>query len=364
MRKHLIINKKIYSIFMLLILSLILFLCGKYILGFSDLYHKYIYFFLVNTVSRAFSKIPFSVYEIILYCFALFIVYRIIRYIVLLVKKKVTFKNVLISSICNILLYVSIFIFLNVVSQGVNCFKSDFITLSGLQMKDVNQEDLVEICTYYKDKLNELDSKISRDENGLIILDKDVKKQGVNIMNEMGSKYECLEGFYPNPKAYIYSNLMSYQFLQGETTFTIEANYNKNMPSFDVPSTICHELSHIRGFNNEYEANYISFLACTSSEIYEYQYSGYMMAYSYAMNDLYHFNEEAFSKISSDLSQNVKNEIKQDVLYWNQFRGTISNLYNDIYDILLKIGGQEEGMASYSSVVKLLIGGYKVQYNT
>jgi len=37
--------------------------------------------------------------------------------------------------------------------------------------------------------------------------------------------YPCLQGFYSSPKAYIFSKLMSYQLLEGETDFAIEANY-------------------------------------------------------------------------------------------------------------------------------------------
>jgi len=40
----------------------------------------------------------------------------------------------------------------------------------------------------------------------------------------------------------------------------------------------------------------------------------------------------------------------------------MSNLYNKVYDVLLKIGGQEEGIESYNGVVKLLISAYEVQF--
>ena len=86
------------------------------------------------------------------------------------------------------------------------------------------------------------------------------------------------------------------------------------------------------------------------------------MAYSYCMNDLYDFNLEAFKKINNELSHNVKMELKNDALYWNNYRGGISNMHNDAYDKLLKISGQEEGIKSYNEVVKLLISGYEVQF--
>ena len=326
-------KEKLKIISLLLGSSGLLFVMARYINGFANIYYKYIYITLVNTVSRGFSLIPFSVYEVILYGFVIFVFIKIVMYI-----------------------------FLNVISLGVNAFRSDFVSLTGLKVQESSEEKLIELCDNFKDRLNELDSKIEKDKNGILKLDNDVKEKGVQAMKDLGKIYPDLQGFYPNPKPYIFSKVMSYQLLEGETDFTLEANYNNDMPSFNIPSTICHELSHIRGFNNEDEANYISFLACINSKNYEYQYSGYLMAYSYCMNDLYNFNLEAFKKINNELSNNVKIELKTDSLYWNKYRGEISEMHNDAYDKLLKMSGQEEGIKSYNAVVKLLISGYEVQF--
>ena len=362
-KKRLLSYKKRLEVSAVLLgISALLFIMSRYIGDFANLYYKYIYNTLVNTVSRGISLIPFSIYEIILYGFVIYIFTKIIMYIYLGLTKTISFKEIIVNSTTNLLIYISIFIFLNIIAQSVNSFKSDFVTLTGLKIEDSSEEKLIELCDNFKDKLSELDGKIEKDEYGLLKVDDNVKEEGINSMKDLGESYPILKGFYPCPKPYIFSKLMSYQLLEGETTFTIEANYNNDMPSFNIPSAICHELSHIRGFNNEDEANYISFLACINSKNYEYQYSGYLMAYSYCMNDLYDFNLEAFKKINNELSDNVKLELKNDALYWNKYRGGISNLYNKVYDILLKVGGQEDGIKSYNGVVKLLISGYEVQF--
>jgi hypothetical protein len=355
-------KEKLEIISLLLGTSALLFVMARFINGFANIYYKYIYITLVNTVSRGISLIPFSVYEAILYGFAIFIFIKLIMYIYLWITKKLSFKKILIRSTSNFLIYISIFIFLNMISLGVNAFRSDFVTLTGLKVQESSEEKLIELCDNFKNNLNELDSKIEKDKHGFFKLGNDVKEKGVESMKNLGEIYPDLQGFYPNPKPYIFSRVMSYQLLEGETDFTMEANFNNDMPSFNIPSTICHELSHIRGFNNEDEANYISFLACTNSKYYEYQYSGYLMAYSYCMNDLYYFNLEAFKKINNELSDNVKMELKADSLYWNKYRGEISEMHNDAYDKLLKMSGQEEGIKSYNAVVKLLISGYEVQF--
>lgn len=346
----------------LLGISALLFFASRYIDNFANLYYKYIYVIIVNTIPRGLSLVHFSVYEMILYGFTIFIFARIIMYIYLFLTKKLSLKKIIIRSASNILIYISIFTFLSVITLAVNSFRDDFVTLTDLKIKDSSEEGLIEICNNFKDKLNELDRKIKKDDKGLLKLDDNVKQEAIDSMENLGKIYPCIQGYYPRPKPYIFSKVMSYQLLEGETDFTLEPNYNNDMPQSDIPSTICHELSHVNGFINEDEANYISFLACINSKSYEYQYSGYLMAYSYCMNDLYDFNLDEFKKINGELSDNAKIELKNDALFWNKYRGGISKIYDNMYDKLLKAGGQEEGIRSYNAVVKLLISGYGIQF--
>lgn len=361
-KKNLSSKNKLRISVILLGISALLFILARYVDNFSNFYYNYFYIIVVNTIPRLFSLVPFSAYEMILYGFIMFIIARMIMYTYFGLTKKLSLKRIVIRSTSNFLLYVSIFIFFNMISLCINSFRDDFVTLTHLKIKKSSEKDLTELCSHFRDKLNELDGKINKDEKGFLKLDENVKQEGVDSMKNLGNIYSSLQGYYPKPKPYVFSEVMSYQLLAGETDFTLEPNYNNDMPHSDIPSTICHELSHVRGFINEDEANYISFLACINSENYEYQYSGYLMAYSYCMSDLYSFNEDAFKSVNDGLSNNVKLELKNDALFWNKYRGGISKMYNDIYDKLLKAGGQEEGIRSYNAVVKLLISGYGIQF--
>lgn len=344
-------------------ISGILYIVSRFVPKFADIYYKYVYLTLVNTTGRVVSLFPFSVYEMILYGFILFILFRIVIYVFLMFNRKLFIKEILIKAASNLLMYIAIFAFFNMITLGVNSFRTDFVATTGLKVEGGSEEKLIKLCENFKDKLNELDGKVKRNEDGLLKLDKNVEEDGIGSMKNLGSICSDLDGFYTYPKPYVISKIMSYQLLEGETDFTLEANYNNDMPKCNVPSTICHELSHVRGFNNEYEANYISFLACINSKKIEYQYSGYLMAYSYCMNDLYISNSEEFKKINSELSDNVKRELKNDALYWNNYRGKLSEIHSKTYDKLLKATGQEEGIRSYNAVVKLLISGYEKQFD-
>ena len=83
-----------------------------------------------------------------------------------------------------------------------------------------------------------------------------------------------LEGYYPQPKKTSGLRTPLIRPLTGVySPFTLEANYNSDMPDYNIPFTACHELSHLRGFMQEDEANFIAFLACSSSESIDFQYS-------------------------------------------------------------------------------------------
>ncbi|WP_294378066.1 DUF3810 domain-containing protein [uncultured Clostridium sp.] len=357
-------KKRLNKSLILLIVSGLLFGMGKWIPGFSDMYYKYVYFILQNTICRIFSFVPLSVYELIMLGVFAYLIYNFFYYSILLLKKRIKFLEAFKEYASKIVILVSFFVFFNVIGQSVNCFKSSFVSLEGIDDSDINEEKLIKVCEVLRDRLNYLEEKIKKDENGLLQLDyHDVDKEGIRTMENLAKKYKSLDGFYPMPKHYIFSQIMSYQLLQGETTFTIEANYNYDMADSNIPSTICHELSHIQGFNDESEANFISFLACDDSDNYEYKYSGYLMAYVYCINDLYSRNENAVTEINSSLSKNVKKEIKEDANFWAQYKGGISKLYTKVYDALLKAGGQNAGIKSYNNVVKLIVSSYEKEWS-
>jgi len=54
-------------------------------------------------------------------------------------------------------------------------------------------------------------------------------------------------------------NYVSQPYNRSIFPFTFEANVNVDIPPYQIPSTMLHELSHLRGFMREDEANFISY---------------------------------------------------------------------------------------------------------
>lgn len=91
--------------------------------------------------------------------------------------------------------------------------------------------------------------------------------------------------------------------------FTVEANYNKEMTAYNIPHTICHELSHLRGFMRE--------------------------------------------EVRRDLGENS--------LFWSRFESRISEVSETVNDTYLKANRQSEGVKSYGRAVDLMLGWYRQQ---
>ena len=74
------------------------------------------------------------------------------------------------------------------------------------------------------------------------------------------------------------------------------------MPYYNIPHTICHELSHLKGFMREDEANFIGYLACIGSDSPDFRYSGYLTGWVYAGNALARVDPESYYDLYTKLS--------------------------------------------------------------
>ena len=179
----------------------------------------------------------------------------------------------------------------------------------------------------------------------------------VEAMKAAGEIYGTLSGYTPEPKAVWQSWLLSRGMIMGVySPFTIEANYNQDMPMFNIPSTLCHELSHLKGYMREDEANFIAWLACVCSGQPQFQYSGHMLAYTYAMAALWNAGEtDAYREIYSQLCRRAREDLLADDAFWESYDGAVAEVSQDLNDVYLKINSQEDGVRSYGIMVVLLL---------
>jgi hypothetical protein len=192
----------------------------------------------------------------------------------------------------------------------------------------------------------------------------DMTNQGENAYNKIAKKYSVLEINNTNVKSVFFSKYMSYGGITGIfIPFTMEANVNTDVISFNIPFNICHEMAHLKGFMKEEEANFIAYLVCMESENQFFNYSGSIMALNYCLNALYKNNSELYYSVIEGISKDVLTDLKEDEKYWKDIYNEpiskkVNKIMDNVNDSYLKINGQKDGVKSYGMMVDLLIGKY------
>ncbi len=181
-------------------------------------------------------------------------------------------------------------------------------------------------------------------------------RTGQRAMEKLGQRYRRLSGHYPYPKPILNTWRLSIQQTTGVySPVTVEANYNRDIAYYDIPFTICHELSHLRGYMQEEEANFIGVLATIGADDLYFNYSGYVSAWVYAGNALARIDSTAFATLYSRINARTRQDMLYNNAYWQQFEGKPAEAHEQLNDAYLKMQGQTSGVRSYGHVTDLML---------
>jgi hypothetical protein len=343
--------------------------------AFCDAYISHIFPIWVNTYGRLTGLVDFSVGEWLIVAGVLLVVCALVLIPGLFMEK--------LRNVCRRFYIFFAWVVLAVcVIMTLNCFILYHATpLSEKYFNDRNAEDyalsdVISLRNMIVEKCNELSMQMNRDEQGRIaypgsILDNgtfsDMQDKAVEAMKNLG-----MNGYFPRPKALVFSDFMCQQYMQGYYfPFSMEANYNDVMYVMNKPFTMCHELAHLKGYIYEDEANFIGYLACIETDDIYFQYSGYLCAYSYLENDLIKAKKTAPSAFEQAVSEQslstVDRQVYEDNIFveqseWERIEDsalipteTVDKAADTFIDANLKINGVEDGALSYNRMVELLI---------
>lgn len=332
--------------------------------GFAQWYSTHLYPLWVGSIGRLMGYLPFSGSEMLLYILLICAVLWFVR-LMRGYRKEVKGNNGkapadVLSGGWNLLLLVSVLFFLYVANCGINYQRNSFSESSGIQAEEYTVEELKEVCQWLTRRVAAYSDTVERGEDGGMVLELPLGENAIAAMGELGEEYPELAGYYPKPKKLVNSWILSIQDLSGVySPFTIEANYNGDMQDYNIPFTACHELSHLRGFMQEQEANFIAFLACSGSEEDAFAYSGYLMGWIHCMNVLYRADYDVWEEVRSQLPPEAEADLRLNSEFWARYDGRIAEVSNRVNDTYLKANGQEDGVKSYNRMVDLIVAYYK-----
>ena len=353
--------RKLAAGILCLFVSFLIFLVSDRVPGAAEWYAKTVYPVIVSVVGRAFGIFTVSCVEILLYCCLALLVVSVILLIWKLIKARMIPGRILfLEWLSRVFLVGTVLFLLYTLNCGINYHRLSFSELEGIRPESYSLEDLEMTCRYLTEEVNVLSEKVKRDAMGGMVLSGQEREKAVNAMMKLGEKYPELSGYYPEPKPVMFSEILSYQNLSGVySPFTVEANYNQDMTDYNVPFTMCHELSHLRGFMEEEEANFIAYLACEASEEAEFQYSGNLLAWIYCMNTLKKYDENTWYEIHQQLEEKVLQDLGENSEFWKVYEGPIAERAEQLNDTYLRANGQAEGINSYNRMTDLMVSYFK-----
>lgn len=365
-------ERRLFAACVFFAVSGVLMVCARQIPGFAEWYAVHIYQKLTAVVGRVTGLAPFSVVEIGLYVLLIMLPVTGVRTIVKSVRFGQGGENAF-RWASGVFLTVSVLMCLYAVNCGVNYQRESFSEKSGLEAEQYTAEELKAVCLWLTEEVNARAGLVERGGSGEMILtmpgaeDRGSDPPGemplqvlgdmaVQAMTKLAEDYPDLKGYYPHPKPVCISEILSYQNLSGVySPFTVEANYNADMVDYNIPFTLCHELSHLRGFMQEEEANFIAFLACVGSGKQDFEYSGYLMGWVYCMNALRRADTEEWQAVREGLDEAVEADLRENSRFWDSYDGAVAEVSDKVNDTYLKANGQSEGVKSYGRMVDLII---------
>ena len=245
---------------------------------------------------------------------------------------------------------------------GADYNVDSFQDRSGIYAQPVSQEDLTAVTLYFARRTAWAADSVARDEAGVFAVPRE------DILADSPHAYDVLEQQFPflafndlGVKPIYFSRVMSaLDFTGVYCPYTGEANVNMDSPACMLPSTAAHEMAHQRGYASEQECNFLAVLASTTCGNATYAYSGWLMGYIYLGNALYRAAPETYWAIRHALPDTVEADLADNTAYWDQFRDKAAQrVSNTVYEGMLKAYGEERGLASYGTVVDLLVAYYK-----
>lgn len=331
------------------------------------LYAKGLHLFFEKTVGAAVSLLPFSLTEWLIAAAVLGAAYYIGFVVYSVCRNRAAWKHICYKAFVNVLCTASLAYFLFVITMGLNYYRYSVTEYLDLSTREYSAAELKEVCMWLAKGATENRALLSEDGNGVSVLQDEswwqTSAEAKQSFNAISDRYPGVGKLSARNKPMVFSNVMSRTLTMGVYfPYTFESNINVDMTAYTVPFTMCHELSHVKGFMREDEANFLGFLACMNSDRADFRYSGYMSALEYALGQLAQVDRAAAVEVAQTVSDGLRRDESADSAYWDKYRHTvISETTDKIYDTYLQANNQTDGVRSYGRMVDLVIAWYQTE---
>ncbi len=308
-----------------------------------------------------FGWLPFSVGDILYGALVVFLIVQIFRLLRFLWSKKRrgNFKASVKPVLFSIFIFcASVYLVFNIF-WGINYNRIGIAAQLNLKIEKYSVEDLKSINEVLVEKIN-ASKQILLQKSVLYPTNKELYLRTESAYKEVVKKYPFLHYEKLAIKTSMWGWLGNYTgFLGYYNPFTGEAQVNTTVPKFTQPFTTCHEVAHQLGYAKEMEANFVGYLAASSSADTLFQYSVYTDLFTYANRTLYFADSTSSLKYRKLLLPEVIADFKERRKFNMAHQSFAEPVVRFFYDKFLQSNEQPMGILSYDEVTAFIIAYYK-----
>ena len=190
----------------------------------------------------------------------------------------------------------------------------------------------------------------------LRILTQQAVLQGYTTLSDMGINRPFNR--QAHAKTMIFSRLSSMAGITGSMgPFFCEFTLNADVQPHEYPATYAHEYAHFLGIANEGEANFYSYIVCTSSADSAVRFSGYYQIFFHMLHNVRDLlGETEYKAFIKHIRPEIIRLAESDRQYWlSRHNPIIDATQNFFYNLYLKGNRVEGGMKSYSGVIGIIM---------
>lgn len=343
---------------------------------FANAYLKYVYPYLTDGLGKLTSCLSFPLGEILMYLGILLLFLAVLLLVILLFMRKSAAYRGFCKFYYKLFLFALLVLLFLYTTNWVIPFHATSIYEQVSPGKDYDFYDLSKFRAWLISKINESAKDIPRDASGSILYDEKVDQLTYKALRDLSDAYPNLSGYYPKVKVALCSDFLDWMGIGGYTyPFTMEATISFYTTRMYYPTLLAHEMSHHKGYYQECDANFISYIALAESDSPYLNYSAYLEIYAWIDNTYMEFlsshQEEEYLTIHENMpsfseqvmkdSEDIAKEYQE--LYESNVNQKMESMAADAAADVARVGWETQDQIldelNYDGVVAMLLDYYQ-----
>lgn len=319
-------------------------------------YIHYVFNNLTIFLRLTLGEIHFSVGLGLFYIILFILLFKSVKTTKNLIKSRYT-VSLITDLLIKVLTTLGVVFGLYMIMWGLAYHRKPIAKIVVINTENISSKDLKELCERLIYLTNQSRKKVS-DIRFQSYRFRQLFKKAPEGYTQIAKLFPELSYRHPSIKMGFTKGIMSSLRTAGlYFPFTAEANINGNLPSFEAPFVICHEMAHQLGFASEDEANYIAYLACVNNPDPAFRYSANYWVLFSAMDALKKADIKSYEALYGKIDPEVFLDNKFSQSISKKFRSPVQDFTSRfLYDLFLKANSQKSGIDSYNLVIELLVG--------